>query len=91
VKRLDVIWLAAFSALVPALVVMWPTGYVDDRPMCSGVPKLTYPHRNTCYGDELPADWVLTHPSILGLMVLGAIAVVTVAWLFLRSRTAEST
>jgi hypothetical protein len=84
VKRLDRVWLAVFGVLTLALVVTWPTEYVHARPR--GVPKLTYPDRNTCYGDAPPPDWVLAHPSVLGLAMLAGIVAVTLAWLFLRSR-----
>lgn len=85
-RKLDGAWLATLAALALAMVAAWPSEFVDDRPMCSGVPKLTYPHRDGCYGDELPAFWALTHPSALGLVLLGATAALAVAWLFLRSR-----
>ena len=89
-KRLDVFWSAAFGVPAMALVVSWSTKFVDDRPMCSGASKLTYPHRDTCFGDQLSRDWVLTHPSVLGLVVLAAIAALTLGWLYLRSRRPES-
>jgi hypothetical protein len=89
-RRLDVIWLAGCAALAVVMVVVWPREYVDGRPACSGVPKLTYPHRNTCYGDELPTGWVLTHPSDLALVVLGVIVSVTLVWLLFRSRRRDA-
>jgi hypothetical protein len=88
-SRLDSIWAAVSGALIVALVLVWPTEYVDNRPMCSGVPKLTYPHRNTCYGDEVPTEWFLTHPSALGLVMLAVLVGVTLAWVILRSRRGQ--